>query len=146
MSEANQTSLIRFLLKHGRYYQPARYFYHRQLGLRLHGMGLKVLSIQRLSTHPVWQIRLKQVHYRWDFLWTFRLLKPKLKVQIRQALKDLARGIKAPEIVVVSSGVYIQIAFVWPRGQPGIWRPPQRCPCSAATSLEFRDRLRQYQN
>lgn len=146
MSEPDQTSLTRFLVQYGRYYVPGRTFYHRQLGLRLHGLGFRVLSIQRLATHPVWQVRIKQTHFRWDFLSTFRLLKPKLKAQVRRALKDLDRGIKAPEIVVVCNGVYIQVAFVWPLGKPATWRPSPSRPGSFAASQVFRDCLREQRN
>ena len=146
MPDQHEASLIKFLIKYGRYYQPARYFYHRQLGQRLREMGFRVRSIDRLETHSVWRVRLKQTDSCLDFLRPYRLLEPKLKVQIRCALKDLGHGIPAAEIVVAGYGVYFQIAFVWPLGSAGTWQPPSDHPNPFDVSLMFRGWLREKRN
>ena len=133
-------------MNYGRYYQPGRYFYHRQLGQRPREMGFKVLSIHMLSTHPVWQLRLKQTDYRLDFPRPYRLMELQLKAQIRQALIDPGQGTRAAEIVVVGCGVYFQVAFVWPLGQAGTWRPPPNHPHPFDVSLVLRRWLREQRN
>ena len=48
-----------FLTRYGRYRTTGALFYHRQLRQRLAEIGFRVITIERLATHPVWRIRLK---------------------------------------------------------------------------------------
>ncbi len=128
MSEEAEGALAKLLANYSQYYLSGRFFYHWQLALRLREIGFKVLSIEKLSTHPVWRIRLKQVHCRYTFLWVYRLLEPKLKAEIQRILKDLRRGVKAQEIAIVNNGMYFAIAFVWPVGRGGFWQPEPKPP------------------
>ena len=146
MSDDAEGALAKFLASHGQYYLAGRFFYHRQLALRLREIGFKVLSIEKLSTHPVWRIRLKQVHCRYTFLWVYRLLEPKLKAEIRRILKELRRGVKAQEIAIVNNGIYFVIAFVWPVGRSGFWQPESIPSTLFADSLELRCWLKQQRN
>src|SRR5262245_47519912 len=49
----------KFLARYGRYRTTGALFYHRQLRQRLAEIGFRVITIERMATHPVWQIRLK---------------------------------------------------------------------------------------
>src|SRR5438093_10557404 len=61
-------------------------------------------------------------------------------------LKQLGRPIRRDEIVVVRSGVYVQVAFVWRLGTPGVLRraPKQNHPFQV--SLILRRWLREQRN
>ncbi|MHB8522270.1 MAG: hypothetical protein ACYDH9_16140 [Limisphaerales bacterium] len=52
-------ALRRFCARFGACRVPRGFFYHRQIWQRLAVIGFRVLSIERLATHPVWRIRLK---------------------------------------------------------------------------------------
>jgi hypothetical protein len=54
---SEDASIGKYLMKYGRYYVSANLFYHRQLHERLREKGFKVISIQKLATHPVWDRR-----------------------------------------------------------------------------------------
>ena len=52
-------SIRKFFARYGRYHAPRGTFYHRQLRDRLAEIGFKVLSVERVDSHPLWRIRLK---------------------------------------------------------------------------------------
>jgi len=52
-------SIRKFFAHYGRYRAPTGTFYHRQLRDRLAEIGFKVLSVERVDSHPLWRIRLK---------------------------------------------------------------------------------------
>jgi len=107
-------------------------FYHRQLRERLTEIGFKVHSIERLDSHPLWRIRLKgslkvQAHLLvsqptglFDLSKPHGLLEQQLTKYIQRILKQLGRAAKKDEIVVVRSGTYVHVAFVWPLGRTGV--------------------------
>ena len=45
-------SIRKFFVRYGRYHARKGTFYHRQLRERLTEIGFKVLSIERLDSHP----------------------------------------------------------------------------------------------
>jgi hypothetical protein len=125
-------SIRKFFARHGRYRAPTGTFYHRQLRERLTEIGFKVLSIERLDSHPLWRIRLKgslgvQAHLLisqpaglFDLSKSHGLLERQLTKYIQRILKQLGQPVRKDEVVVVRSGVYVHVAFVWPLGTPGV--------------------------
>jgi hypothetical protein len=125
-------SIRKFFASHGRYRAPTGTFYHRQLRDRLTEIGFKVLSVERVDSHPLWRIRLKgslkvQAHLLisqpaglFDLSKTDGLLERQLTKYIQRILKQLGQPARRDEIVVVRSGTYVNVAFVWPLGTPGI--------------------------
>ncbi|MHB8519954.1 MAG: hypothetical protein ACYDH9_04275 [Limisphaerales bacterium] len=122
----------KFLARFGVYRVPRGLFYHRQMWQRLTVIGFRVLSIERLATHPVWRIRLKgTLAAQADLLLSqppsIRVcarsqhwLEQQLKEWMQKILKHLGQAVPSGEIVVVRSGTYIQVTFVWPMGGPGV--------------------------
>ena len=99
---------------------------------RLTEIGFKVLSVERLNSHPLWRIRLKgslqvQAHLLisqsaalFDLSKSHGLLERQLAKYIQRILKQLGQPIRKDEIVVVRSKAYVHVAFVWPLGTPGV--------------------------
>ena len=56
MKKAN---LKQFLAKYGKFREPEQFFYHYRLNERLAALGFRVISIERLDTHPVWNVRFR---------------------------------------------------------------------------------------
>ena len=125
-------SIRKFFARYGRYRAPAGTFYHRQLWDRLTEIGFKVLSVERVDSHPLWRIRLKgslkvQAHLLisqpaglFDLSKSHGLLERQLPKCLQRILKQLGQAIRKDEIVVVRSGAYVHVAFVWPLGTPGV--------------------------
>jgi hypothetical protein len=132
-----KVGLKQFLAKYGRYREPGQFFYHHRLQERLASLGLRVISIERLSEHPVWNIRFKgNLDAQTKLLlgksysgkrpasWgSGEVIEQRLKAELRSILKQLGRALKADELNVVRHGAYFQAVFVWPMGQPGTWLP-----------------------
>src|SRR2546425_5739672 len=129
---ANKMQIKKFLARYGRYRTTGDLFHHRQLGQRLAEIGFRVMTIERLATHPVWQIRLKgnltaQANLLLGQASSDRFdpqsrywMERQLKRRIQKILNTLGNPIRSDEIVVVRSGAYFQVAFVWPKGTPGV--------------------------
>ena len=108
-------SIRKFFARFGRYRAPRGTFYHRQLRERLTEIGFKVLSIERLDSHPLWRIRLNgslkarahllvsQPTGLFDLSKSHGLLEQQLTKYIQRILKQLGRQAKKDEIVVVRS-------------------------------------------
>jgi hypothetical protein len=153
-----EASIIKFFARHGRYRVPTGTFYHRQLRERLTEIGFKVLSIERLDSHPLWRIRLKanlnvQAHLLisqpaglFDLSKSHGLLERQLTKYIQRILKQLGRPVRKDEIVVVRSGAYVHVAIVWPLGTPGVLgrAPKEHHPFQV--SLVLRRWLREQRN
>jgi hypothetical protein len=132
-----KTNLKQFLAKYGRFVESGQFFYHYRLHERLTALGVRVISVERLDTHPVWNIRFKgNLDAQTKLLlgksysgkrpapWgSGEILEQRLKAELRSILKQLGRAVKADELNVVRYGGYFQAAFVWPLGKPGTWHP-----------------------
>jgi hypothetical protein len=128
--------LKRFLVEFGRYFEPAHLFYHLRVAEGFSRLGFQVLAIERLSTASRWRLRLKATLEAQAQLVgrTFRarnlsygkatqLLEGWVKNELRSLLNQLGSGVKVSPIAVARHGAYFQVAFVWPLGAPGKWRP-----------------------
>jgi hypothetical protein len=125
-------SIRKFFARFGRFRAPSGTFYHRQLRDRLTEIGFQVLSVERVDSHPLWRIRLKaslkvQAHLLisqpaglFDLSKSHGLLERQLTKYIHRILNQLGQPVRKDEIVVVRSGAYVHVAFVWPLGTPGV--------------------------
>ena len=130
-----KTNLKQFLAKYGRHVEPGRLFYHLRLQERLTALGFRVISIERLEEHPVWNIRIrgnldaqtnlllgKSYKGKRPVSWgSGEIIEQRLEAEFQAILKQLGKPVKADELNVVRYGGYFQIVFVWPLGQPGKW-------------------------
>jgi hypothetical protein len=130
-----------FMAKYGRHVEPGRLFFHLRLRERLEALGFRVISIQRLDAHPVWELRVKgSLDAQTKLLlgkshsgkrpasWgSLEVIEQRLKAEMHTILKSLGRAVNADELNVVRYGGYFQVVFVRPMGQPGKWyAQPQR--------------------
>ena len=142
MKKRKKQGLKQFLARYGRHVEPGKLFYHLRLQERLAALGFRVISIERLSEHPVWNVRFKgDLHAQTTLLlgrgykgkrpasWgSGEVIEQRLKAELASILKSLGRAVKADEMTVVREGAYFGAAFVWPLGEPGIWCPPPNRP------------------
>ncbi len=128
--------LKRFLVEFGRYFEPAELFYHLRIAEGVTRFGFQVRSIERFSSASRWRLYLKATLEAQAQLvgQTFRsrnlsygkatkLLEGWLARELRSILSQLGSGAKVGPIAVARHGAYFQVAFVWPLGTPGKWRP-----------------------
>jgi hypothetical protein len=132
-----KSNLKQFLAKYGYFIEPKQFFYHHRLHDRLTALGFRIISIERLGTHPVWNIRFrgnleaqtnlllgKSYKRKRPASWgSGEVIEQRLKAEMHAILKSLGQAVKADELNVVRYGGYFQCVFVWPRGQPGKWYP-----------------------
>ena len=137
-----KTNLKQFLAKFGRFREPGQFFYHHRLTERLASLGFRVISIERLEEHPVWNIRFKgSLEAQTNLLLgesykgkrpassgSGQVIEQRLKAEMHAILKSLGRAVKADELTVLREGAYFGAAFVWPMGQPGKWFPQPKRP------------------
>ena len=127
------------VLEAGSYYQPPDLFYHRLWRARLQQIGFRVISVERLPSHPVWDIRLRgslatQLHLLLSKSMASarskeqNLLLRQIRAEIQQAAKQLGRTIQSDNLTVERKGTYVRLAFVWPLGGPGILRKMDKKP------------------
>jgi hypothetical protein len=137
-----KVGLKQFLAKYGRHVEPGHLFYHLRLQERLSALGFRVISIERLAEHPVWNIRIRgSLEAQTNLLlgksykgkrpasWgSGEVIEQRLKAELAAILKSLGLAVKTDELTVVREGAYFGAAFVWPMGQPGTWCPPPKRP------------------
>lgn len=131
--EPKRDALLRKILrKCGAYYHPADLFYQELWKQRLRSLGFRVLLVQKLEIHHVWEVRLcgsltaqtyllisKPVPKK--DLWTTDLTRKQLESEIHQIANDLGLPIKRDCITVIREGkAYFKAAFIWPKGRPGM--------------------------
>jgi hypothetical protein len=137
-----KTNLKQFLAKYGKFREPEQFFYHYRLNERLSALGFWVISIERLDTHPVWNVRFRGSLEAQSHLLLGKSYKGKrpaswgsgevieqcLKAEMLSILKSLGKAVKADELTVVREGAYFGATFVWQLGQPGKWYPQPKRP------------------
>jgi len=122
--------LQRILCRCGAYYHPGDLFYQELWKQRLSQIGFRVLSVEKLWLHEVWDIRLcgnltvqtylliSQPAAKQDLYATEPLLKP-IRAEIQRLARELGPPIKSDCLNVVRSGAYFRVTFIWPVGRPG---------------------------
>lgn len=126
-----QNQLARILLKCGRYYQSAALFYQELWRQRLRQIGFHVISVEKLNAHELWVIRIRITASAQLYLLSTRVAARKLMKAEDPFVHQLAAevlmlaGAMGPPILkdyltVTRTGAYCTLAFIWPRGRPGL--------------------------
>lgn len=110
------------------YYLPRRVFWHYCLWQGMRRLGFKVVCVVKLNHHHVWDMRVR----------ASAKVSEKAVRRLRRELRKLcaAHGprIKPGELAIVRDGSLLELAFIWPVGEPGHfdWRALR----SAATGAQ----------
>lgn len=119
-------------------------------------IGFRVLLVQKLSMHEVWEIRVCANLAAQTYLliskpvpkkdiWSADPMRKQLQSEIHQIAKDLGLPIQRDCITVArSGGAYFTIAFIWQRGRPGMLLKKAKKP--QAFSFLIRPWLRRNRN
>ena len=147
--------LIKILRRCGAYYHSADLFYQELWMQRLANLGLRVISLERLPYHPVWDVRLRGSLSAQIYLLVSKPSPPKLaeskdplckqlESEIHQMAKEMGLPIKKDCLTVIRTGPYFRASFVWPKGKPGLWLKQDKKP--EAFSFLIRPWLRKNRN
>jgi hypothetical protein len=132
--------LNRILLRCGSYFHPADLFLQELWKQRLVHIGFRVLLVQKLPIHQVWEIRLCGSLAAQTYLlvskavpkkdvWSTDLVRKQLQSEVHQIAIDLGLPIQRDCITVARTGkAYFTIAFIWPKGKPGLLLKKERKP------------------
>lgn len=149
------THLEKILRRCGVYYQSGDQFYQRLWYQRLTQIGLRVISVEKLPYHQLWDIRLYGTLAAQSYLLlTIPVPKPhfqakdillkQLHAEIQQIATDLGAFLRRDCILVNRKGAYFRITFIWPLGKPGRWVKPEKA--AEAFSFLIRPWLRRNRN
>ena len=122
--------LKRILCRCGAYYHPGDLFFQELWKQRLINIGFRVLYVEKLPYHHVWDVRVcgklgAQIHLLSSkpssakLAWVDDPLPKLLQAEIRIIAQDLGAPIKRDSISVTRSGKYFRVAFIWALGKPG---------------------------
>jgi hypothetical protein len=147
--------LERILRRCGRYYESGDLFYQRMWHLRLSQIGFRVISVQKLSYHQLWDIKLFGTLTSESYLLVSKpvrkahlfikdLLLRQFQVEIQEIARDLGAPIGRDSIQVDRKGAYFRAIFIWPLGKPGLWVKPEKK--AEAFSFLMRSWLRRNRN
>jgi hypothetical protein len=150
-----ETRLEKILRRCGAYYQPGDLFYQRLWHQRLSQIGFRVISVEKLPYHELWDIRLYGSLTAQSYLLLIQpVVKPhfsakdillkQLQAEIQGIAKDLGAVIPRDCIHVGRKGAYFRITFLWPLGRPGRWVKPEKK--AEAFSFLIRPWLRKNRN
>ena len=106
---------------------PKRLWYQR-----LRQIGLRVISVQKLPYHGLWDIRvystltaqsylLLSIADPKAFLCVEEVVLKQLCTEIQRIAKDFGAKIQRDCIHVGRKGAYLRITFIWRLGKPGRW-------------------------
>lgn len=147
--------LENLLRKCGSYYHRADLFYQELWKQRLIHMGFRVISVEKLDLHDVWDIRLRGSLTAQAYLLVSKpiskqvsghsdLMARQLRTEIRSIAADLGCPIRADCIQVVRTGALLRASFIWPVGRPGLLLKARKKP--EAFSFLIRPWLRKRRN
>lgn len=123
--------LKRILRSCGTYYHSADLFYQELWSARLASIGFRVLSVEKLPYHPVWEVRLCGNLTAQAYLLLSRAVSAKaaasenpfskqLESEIKLIAKELGLPLKRDCLSVTRNGKnYFRVSFVWPKGKAG---------------------------
>jgi hypothetical protein len=124
-------SLLQKVLRHcGAYYHAPDLFYQELWKQRLNQIGLRVLSVEKMPYHEVWDIRVCMKLASQTYLLLSKpmpnqnagsqeLLLKQLRSEIQHIARDLGPAVKRDCITVARTGAYFRASFIWPMGRPG---------------------------
>ena|SRR6266567_7305088 len=154
----DHASKRRFFARYCRIRVPKGTFYHRQLRQRFREIGFRLISIERLETHPVWRIKLRgSLRTQADLLISqpaglfgksnpHQLLERQLTTYVQRILRQLGQPVRRDEIIVARSGTYVKVAFVSEMGSPGVLMPSSKETDAFPVSPVLRRWLRRQRN
>ena len=137
----------------GTYYHSADFFYHELWKDRLRQAGFRVITINKIECHHVWDIRLCGTLSAQCYLLLTKpvpkrpcedLLLKQLRLEIQHIAKDLGPPIKADCMSVTRIGGRFRVSFIWPLGKPGQLLEKDKKP--AAFSFLIRPWVRRNRN
>jgi len=121
--------LEKILRQYGRYYESGDLFYQRLWKQRLNQIGFRVILVEKLPYHEVWDIRvcgglsaqsylmlskpIPKKHPQNDFLLH------QLRLEVQHTSEDLGERIKSDCLNIIRTGAHFRITFIWPLGRPG---------------------------
>lgn len=103
------------------YYLPRRVFWHFCLWQGLSRLGFKVVCVVKLNHHHVWDVRLRASAKVSD-----KAVR-RLRRELRKVCAAHGPTLKAGELAIVRHGGVLELAFIWPPGEAGLfnWRSLQ---------------------
>jgi hypothetical protein len=124
--------LEKILRRGGVYYQSGDLFYQRLWYQRLSHIGFRVISVQKLPYHELWDIRcygtltaqsylLLSIPVSKPFHCAKDIVLKQLYAEIQRIAKDFGAKIRRDCIHADRKGAYLRITFIWPLGKPGRW-------------------------
>jgi hypothetical protein len=134
---AEDKLLVRILRYCGVYYQSGELFYQRLWHQHLSQIGFRVVAVEKLRYHQLWDIRLYGTLAAQSYLLltlpvskpyfsTKDLLLKQFQAEVRRIAKDLGAPIARDCIHVGRKGAYFRITFIWSLGRPGRWVKPEK--------------------
>jgi hypothetical protein len=152
---ARHALLEKILRRCGAYYHSADLFYQELWHQALSRIGFRVISVEKLPYHELWDIRCYGTLAAQSYLLvTIPVSKPhfcakdivlkQLHAEIQRIAKDLGSVIRRDCIHVGRKGAYFRITFIWPLGKPGRWVKPEKK--AEAFSFLIRPWLRRNRN
>lgn len=120
------------ILRRCAYYESGDLFYQRLWHQRLNQIGLRMISVQKLTYHELWDIRCYDtLSAQSHLLLSVSVSKPhfgakdlvlkQLHAEIQRIAKDLGAPIRRDCLHVGRKGAYLRITFLWSLGKPGRW-------------------------
>jgi len=148
--------LLRTILRRcGAYYHSPDLFYQELWKQRMVNIGFRVLLVEKLSLHHLWQIRLcgglsaqtyllvsKPIPKR--YIGTKDVILKQLRSEIQQIAGEMGPPIKADCVSLARTGAYFHVSFIWPVGKPGLLLKKEKRP--EAFSFLIRPWLRRNRN
>jgi hypothetical protein len=149
------TFLVKILKRSGAYYQSGDFFFQRLWHQRLSQIGFRVVSVEKLPYHHLWDIRLYGTLTAQSYLLLSKpvaklhsspndLVLHQFRLEIQQIAKDLGSRIGRDCIHVGRKGAYFRVSFLWQVGRPGRWVKPEKK--AEAFSFLIRPWLRRNRN
>ncbi|MCI0541094.1 MAG: hypothetical protein L0Z50_38315 [Verrucomicrobiales bacterium] len=120
--ESTDAHLRELMVRHGRYFIPANWFYHLWLAQRFTELGFFVTSVEKHPFHHLWEIRLRgSVTAQVD---------PEILLakKTREILRDLGHPVPRDYVTVVRNGPYFIVALICQMGTAGRWARTAKCP------------------
>ena len=147
--------LSKVLRRCGAYHHGPELFYQELWKQRMVQIGFRVLLVEKLDLHHVWQIRLcgglaaqtyllvsKPIPKR--YLGAKDILLKQLRSEIQEIASELGPPIKTDCVSVARTGAYFHVSFIWPVGKPGLLLKKEKKP--EAFSFFIRPWLRRNRN
>lgn len=139
LKACRDTHLLKILRQCGAYYHVSDLFYHELLRERLVSIGFRVVKIEKLWLHHVYDVRVFTSLAAQMYLLVTRpvpkrylgredLLLKQFRSELQDIARDLGEPIKVDCITVSRRGAYLEASFIWPKGRPGLLLKQEKKP------------------